>query len=162
MKFCTLLLYSHTIATHTHYRYIYPLHLVHISAQSVHYSSGNEFPYYLVHYSHFYSVSCLSCSITGEVANEKFWKNHRLLPPTPTTSYPIFSSIRSLHLKKWISWLLTHYSHFYTFPVLLLEKKRTKNSRKSQSIATTTLYHIQISAQSVNNNWSTVISNYPK
>ncbi len=64
----------------------------------------------------------LSSSITGEVANKKFWKNHRLFLYTPTVSYPNFSSIRSLQLKKWISWLMVHYSHFYIFPVLLLEK----------------------------------------
>ncbi len=63
----------------------------------------------------------LSSSITEEVANEKFLKNHRLLLRTSTVSYPNFSS-RSLQLKKWISWLLAHYSHFYIFPVLLLEK----------------------------------------
>ncbi len=32
-----------------------------------------------------------SSSITGEVANEKFWKNHRLLLHTPTVSYLNFS-----------------------------------------------------------------------
>ncbi len=59
---------------------------------------------------------------TGEVANEKFWKNHRLLLQTPNISYPNFSSIHFVQQKKWISWLLAHYSHFYIFPVLLLEK----------------------------------------
>ncbi len=78
-------------------------------------------PDYLAHCSHFYSVSCLSSFITGEVANEKFWKNHRVLLRTPTLSYPSFSSIRSSKLKK-CSWLLAHYSRFYIFSVQLLEK----------------------------------------
>ncbi len=64
----------------------------------------------------------LSSSITGEKANEKFWRNFRLLLHTSTISYQNFRSIRSLQFNKWISWLLTHYSHFYIFPVLLLEK----------------------------------------
>ncbi len=41
-----------------------------------------------------------SSSITKEVANQKFWKNHRLLLHTLTISYPNLSSIRSLQLKK--------------------------------------------------------------
>ncbi len=49
----------------------------------------------------------------------------------------IICSICSLQLKKWISWLLTHYSHLYIFAALLLEKKRTKNSG---NIATYTHY----------------------
>ncbi len=36
----------------------------------------------------------------------------------------------TLRIKKWISWLLAHFSHFYIFPVLLLEKKQPKNSGK--------------------------------
>ncbi len=69
-----------------------------------------------------FSFLYLSSSITGELADEKFCKNHRLLLRTPTISYSNFSSIRALQLKKWISWLLAHYSHFFIFPVLLLEK----------------------------------------
>ncbi len=34
--------------------------------------------------------------LTGEVANEEFWKNHRVLLHTPIMSYLNFSSIRSL------------------------------------------------------------------
>ncbi len=47
-----------------------------------------------------FSFLYLCSSITGEVANEKFWKNHRLLLHTPTVSHPNFSSICSLPLKK--------------------------------------------------------------
>ncbi len=76
----------------------------------------------LAHYSNFYSISSIFGFITGKVANKKSWKNHRILLHTPTISYPNFSSICSLQLKKWISWLLAHCSHFYIFPVILLEK----------------------------------------
>ncbi len=69
-----------------------------------------------------FSLLYLSSSIAGEVGDEKFWKNHRLLLHIPAGSYPNFSSICSLQLKRWISRLLAHYSHFYIFPVLLLEK----------------------------------------
>ncbi len=69
-----------------------------------------------------FSFLYLSSYSTGEVENEKFWKNHRSLLHTLTVSYTYFSAICSLQLKKWISWLLAHYSHFCIFPVLLLEK----------------------------------------
>ncbi len=42
-----------------------------------------------------FSFLYLSSSIAGEVANEKFWKNHRILLHTPTISYTNFSSIHS-------------------------------------------------------------------
>ncbi len=69
-----------------------------------------------------FSFLYLFSFITREIANEKFWKNHRLFLHTPTVSYPNFSSICSLQLKKWFSWFLPHYFHFYIFPVLLMEK----------------------------------------
>ncbi len=57
----------------THYQfwwfvsYVLPLWLCTGIAQSVYYGSRNEFPHYLAHYSHFYCISHLSSSITGEV-----------------------------------------------------------------------------------------------
>ncbi len=53
-----------------------------------------------------FSFLYLSNSITGKVANKKLWKNHKLLLHTLTILYPNFSSICSLQLKKWTSWLL--------------------------------------------------------
>ncbi len=47
-----------------------------------------------------FSFLYLPSSITGEVANEKFWKNHRLLLHTSTVPCTNFSSIHSLQLKK--------------------------------------------------------------
>ncbi len=86
-------------------------------------------------------------SITGEVANKKFWKNHRVFLHTPTVSYPNFSLVRSLQFKKWISWLLAHYFHFYIFPILLLENRERKILEKTQIIATYThciIYKFQL------------------
>ncbi len=103
----------------TEYCRICPLYRIQISAQSVYYSWKRiDF----LNISSLFSLLYLSSSITGEIANEKFWKNLRVLLHTPTVSYSNFSAIYSLQLKKWISWLLAHYSHFYIFPVLLLEK----------------------------------------
>ncbi len=94
-----------------------------------------------------------SSSITGEVVNEKFWKNHRVLLHTPTIYK--FQLNPCITAQKWISWLLSHYSHFYILPVLLLEKQLTKNSEKiTEYCYIHPLYHIQILAQSVHNNWS--------
>ncbi len=79
---------------------------------------------------------------TGEVVNEKFWKNHGSWLHTLAVLYTNSSSIRSLQLKKWISWLLAHYFHFYIFPFPLLEKQRMKKSRKVTEYCYTYTHYI--------------------
>ncbi len=97
-----------------------------------------------------FSFLYLSSSITEDIANEKFQKNHKLMLHTPTISYPNFSSIHSLQLQKWISWLLAHCSHFYIFLILLLESSEPKILEKiTDHCHIHSLYYIQISAQSV-------------
>ncbi len=106
------------------------------------YSLRNGFSDCLAHYSYFYNVSCLSSFITGEVAKEKFWKNHRVLLHPPTISYPNFSSVRSLQVKKWISWLLAHCSYFYIFQFYYWRNSKRNILKKSLSIPTYTHYII--------------------
>ncbi len=50
-----------------------------------------------------FSFLCISSSITGKVANKKFWKITDYCYMHPLYHNTNFSPIRSLQLKKWIS-----------------------------------------------------------
>ncbi len=76
---------SHIIATYTH--------CIICKFQLNLFITGQEMDFLII--SSLHSFLYLFSSITGEVENEKFWKNHRVLLHTPTISYTNFSSIRS-------------------------------------------------------------------
>ncbi len=97
-----------------------------------------------------FSFLYLFNSITGEVANEKFWKNHRLLLNIPSISCPNFSSIRPIHLKNPDFLIICSLFSFLYLPSSITEEVANEKIWKiCRLLLHTSLYYIQISTQSV-------------